>query len=143
MPSKDDRSIGWLARAIAAEMYRDLNPFDELKTERILFSGNGVVHPDYGQMSIFNIAGFLMGRLAVSRGAGAGLGFPASRYSAKGCATMGLRVLRSVDYATFELPDGSRPFAHIDMGGHRSRHLMAFVLPQTPGEACDKPKSKL
>ena len=64
--AKDDRSIGWLARALEAEIYRDLDVFEELKTDRIIFSSNGIVHPDYGQIGLVNVIGWLMGEMAVS-----------------------------------------------------------------------------
>lgn len=35
------------------------------------------------------------------------------------------QLIKSIEYATFELADGSRPLAGVDMGGHKSARLIA------------------
>jgi len=38
-------------------------------------------------------------------------------------------VIRSIDYDSFQLPDGTRPLAGIDLGVHRTARLIAARLP--------------
>ena len=134
--AKDDRSVGWLQRALNAQLYRYLNPFDELKAERLLFgAGAGVVHPDYGQLGIIAVLIRLQMEMLKIRGAGGGLTTSSGSYSAKALEKAGAHVMRSIDYATFQLPDGTRPFAQVDMGVHRTRYVFAYKLQQTPARA--------
>ena len=109
-------------------MYRNFDPFDELKTDRILFGSSAVVHPDYGQMGVLALLIQLAMKLALSRGAGAAVGVAVSHYSAKSTAKLGGRILRSMDLDTFELPDGTRPFAQVDMGIHRTAYLVSYDM---------------
>ena len=34
------------------------------------------------------------------------------------------KLIKSVDYATFQMPDGSRPLAGVDMGVHKTLRLL-------------------
>ena len=135
--NKTDRTVGWLIRALNAQLYYDLNPFDELNTGRIIFSTYGVVHPDYGQMGIVTRAAVLGIQLGASRGAGGVMAVASGLYSKKSMGNSGMRILRSLSYASFEMPDGARPLAQVDMGEHRTRYLFACNL-QPVGEFSSK-----
>ena len=126
----DDRAVGWLARALDAEMYRGLNPFDFFKTQHLLFFNMAFVHPDYAKSGILFDMYQLAARTAmISHNIGAGIGTASGNYSAKASVKAGGKILRTLNYSTFQLPDGTRPFSRSHMGGHDTRFLVAGLPP--------------
>lgn len=131
-PDPNDRSAGWLRRAIVAELYRGLDLYDRFNTDKILDLGSGVVDPIYRRLGLLlrmqsliaNIAQHETGVGAVKGQALREVGF---RYMTE---TLGLQVIRTVEYATFEHPPGVKVMANMK-GLEQSRfaRLAASQLP--------------
>ena len=128
-PQANDRSPGWLIRAILAELEPDVRLFfDWFKTDRILQLLFGLVRPDYRRLGINKRLDQLSYDLARSMGMGAVWHVAVSDYAGRNPAN---QVVKSVDYATFQMADdGSRPLAQMDLHGHKSARLI--VRPISP-----------
>lgn len=126
-----DRSAGWLYRAIGVELHRGVDLFELFGTDKILNLGSAVTSPHYFRMGL----GFIMlrwaGMMAYRDGAGAVRSDALSELGAKVDFKLGLRVIKTVDYATFQCSKGTRPMASLVpvMGGTQVAHLMARSLP--------------
>lgn len=70
----------------------------------------------------------LQKEFALEHGAGALLAIASSFYTAKAMVKQGFQILRSIEYASFELPDGTKPFANVNLGVHRTRSLGVLKL---------------
>lgn len=122
--------MGWLARALDAELYRGFDFYKLFNTDRILLYNLAFVHPDYGRSGIvFDMYQLAARRAVMTHGVGVGMGTASGNYSRKASVKAGARILRTLEYATFQLPDGTRPFAGVDMGEHSTRYLVAGLPP--------------
>ena len=123
MPPSDSKAPGWLARALAAHLERDTVEtfFDQFKTDRLLSVFFGLVRPDYRRLGINKRLDQLSYDLARSMRVGAVWHVAFSDYAGRHLAN---QLIKSIDYATFELADGSRPLAGVDMSGHKSARLI-------------------
>ena len=99
-----------------------------------MFGHGAVVHPDYGQSGILFLMDQAVTELACDHNVGAIIVTASSFYATKAMIKIGYRMIRSIDYATFELPDGTRPFHKLDMGEHRSTFLMGRKLKSTKNQ---------
>lgn len=70
---------------------------------------------------------------------GALRGFAFNRY----VAPKGWEIIASIDFKDFQLPDGSRPLAGVDLGVHRTARSLAQRLPSSPKKQENKTNSKL
>lgn len=126
----DDRSAGWLFRAIVAKLDEGVDLYDLFQTDRILQIWFTAVRGDYrGQrlVGLRNATCFaLFAKIAHDNQIGAMRAEAFSRYSSpEKC----WNPIRTIDYDTFQLPDGTRPFAGVDLGVHRTVRLMACRPP--------------
>lgn len=62
----------------------------------------------------------------MSRGIETIIGITSSEYSTKTVFNVNGHVLKSVNYETFVLPDGTKPLAGVDMGGHQTANLISI-----------------
>ena len=131
-PDPNDRSAGWLRRAIVAELYKGVDLYDGFDTEKILDLGSGVVDPIYRRLGllfrmqnlIVHIAQAESGVRAVKGQSLREVGF---RYTTE---TLGLQVIRTVEYATFEFPPGVKVMTNIKcLGDSRFARLTTGQLP--------------
>ncbi len=116
-PHPNDRSAGWLTRAIVAELYRDVDLFARFETDKILDFSLGVVDPIYRRSGLISrmlslIVDVAQQETGVCVVKGHALREGGFRYLAQ---TLGLQVIRTVEYATFEHPPGVKVMA--DMNG--------------------------
>lgn len=123
----EDRSAGWLARALDAELYRELNPYVMYDAEQILLIDMVFVVPNYGRCGISSELFKFLLDVGVSRGVKVGMGSASGHYSSKSVVKAGGRIVRSLDYVDFTLPDGSKPFTGVDMGDHKTRNLFVLI----------------
>ena len=124
-----DRSQpGWLIEAIEQELARGIDLHDLYRTDRILFLCMGVVRKDYRREKVFFSRAYraLEDEIIKKYAPGAMVSHAFSRFAGTGKS---FKVIRSIDYDSFQLPDGTRPLAGIDLGGHRSVRLIAARLP--------------
>lgn len=122
--SPEDRSPGWLSRAIRSKLFETVDPFATFSADRIGMSSNGVVHPDYGRSGLLTRSLLFMGLEIWSRGIDTFIGVTSSRYSTKAALYVRGQVLSFIPYATFELPDGTKPLASVDMEDHKAAYLV-------------------
>lgn len=143
----DDRSFGWLVRALLAELYKGVDLYDLYKTDRILHIWRSAVRKDYlGQRLIsMNDATCLafIAKIAQENQIGALRGEGFSHFVGREKCW---QLIRSIHYETFQLADGRRPFAGVDFGIHRTLRLVACLPPQTlqsDVSVVNVPKSKM
>ncbi len=125
-----DRSPGWLNRALAAELNRDIDLYARFGTDRILHFWFGAIRKDYrGKDVTFNSAiSALVAKIIRDTKAGGYKTEAFSYYAVKSYQSED--IIRSIDFADFELADGSRPLARVDLGVHRTAHLIAARIPK-------------
>jgi len=123
----NDRSPGWLYRAISSELDRDVDLFSRYKTDKILHAWFGAVRKDYrGERILLSDAyRTLRDQIIAENGVGGMKGHAYSRYAPAG---KNVEVLKTLDLNSFQLPDGSRPLAGVDFGVHRVIRLLATIL---------------
>lgn len=127
-----DRSAGWLSRALFAQLSRDVDLYARFATDRILFFWFAAVRSDYRERKVlsFDRVAYrtLMADIIRDNGPiGALRGYAFNRY----VATKDWETIRSIDFKDFELPDGSRPLADVDLGGHRTARFVAQRIPSS------------
>lgn len=122
----DDRSTGWLARALGAELNRGVDLFDRYGTDKIVHNQFSAVRPDYANRKVFIKMSSLTRWLGFKKGAGAIKGEVFTNYIPKDTP---YEVIKSVDFSSFQLPNGVRPLADADLGVHRTARLLAHRLP--------------
>lgn len=124
----DDRSAGWLTRAISAELNRGIDLYTRYETNRILFIWFGAIRDDYRGEKLFYLKPFrdLTKRIIRENVPGAVKAITFSNYSAVG---KDWEIIKTIDFESFELPDGTRPLAGVDLGGHRTAKLKGQKLP--------------
>lgn len=66
-----DQSVGWLRRALGAELNRDVDLFYLFQTEKILKRGTGSIRADFGKLGLITIMCKLPIDKAYHDGAGA------------------------------------------------------------------------
>jgi len=129
----NDRSAGWLTKAIIAELYRDVDLYARFETNKILDFSLGVVDPIYRRSGLISrmlslIVDIAQQEMGVSVVKGHALreggGF---RYLAH---TLGLQVIWTLEHTSFEHPPGVKVM--MNMNGLRSSsiaRLTAGLLP--------------
>lgn len=126
----DDRSAGWLFRAIIAKLDEGLDLYDLYQTDRILHIWFTAVREDYRSQRLTGFANAtcsaLFANMAHDNNIGAIRAVAFSHFSStEKC----WKLIRTIDYDTFQLPDGTRPFAGVELGVHRTARLMACPPP--------------
>jgi len=124
--SSNPRSPGWLNRALTDELNRGMDLFDRYKTDRIMHYWFGAVRKDYrGQTVIGSSPSYwaLNAEIALANKVGACRGTAFNNYAAR---DKNWETIRSIDFKDFQLPDGSRPLAGVDLGIHRTARLIAI-----------------
>lgn len=126
----DDRSAGWLLRAMIAKLDEGIDIYDLYQTEKILHIWFTAVRGDYRGQRLVGIRNAtccaLYAKMAHDNHIGAMRAEPSSHYSSpENC----WKPIRSVPFETFQLPDGTRPFAGVDLGVHRTIRLMVSRPP--------------
>lgn len=126
-----DRMVGWLDRALAAALYKDVDLFTRYQTDRILHLSSGLVNPNYRRAGLLSHMIRTAADLAFRfGGAGAIKGDTFSHNAAEASLKLGFEVICTIDFSTFELPDGVRPMANfVGMEPFRSASLIARRLP--------------
>ena len=122
------RQSGQLASAITAQLEKDVNLFDLYWTDRIFDFYLGVVHPDYRKHRVSQTMGRLSTKITRSINnppVGAIKMVAFSHYAARNPNN---ELVKSIDYATFQLADGSRPLAGVDLWVHKSARLLVLPL---------------
>lgn len=127
-PHPDDRATGWLARALKAELTKGLDLFAICDADIFLYADLVVVHPDYGRTGLLLKFQELNDQIAKMEGAQAVVAIVFSQYASKAAAKNGHRIVRTLEYAEFQLADGSRPLKDVDLQGHHSISLVAYKL---------------
>lgn len=130
--SGPDRPVGWLTKALVAELYRGVDLFGRYQTDRILDLGSGVVRPEYRRSGLLLRMQKVATDLAHRDGAGAVKAYALRESGAKFITgQLGLELIKTVDYATFEYPPGVRSLANMldQLGGSRAARLAAGRLP--------------
>ncbi len=126
-----DQSVGWLRRALGAELNRDVDLFNRFQTEKILKLGTGSIRADLGKLGLITI----MCKLAIDKayhdGAGAAKTEAFSNSGIRWNLKYGFEIMRTVDYAHFEYPPGVKPLGHLTemLKDHQCAHLVAQRLP--------------
>lgn len=110
-------------RVLDEELFRDVDLFTMYNTDTILMIGTGVVHPNCGQMGILVDIYEFQKEFALEHGGGAATVIASSFYIFKTVVKLDFQILRSIEYASFEMPDGTRPFAEFNLGVHRAISL--------------------
>lgn len=131
--SNDDRTSGWLMRALLAELNRDVNLYERYGTDTILSIKFGAVRKDYrGERVILYSKAYLAleAEIIAKYGAGAIRAQAFSHFFNLAATATGKNweTIKTIDYNTFEMPDGTRPLAGVDLGVHRSVRLFAARL---------------
>ena len=125
-PDHHDRSPGWLARVLIAELNRDLDLFNQFQTDRIMnFAMTAVLSPDYTRRNttVRKRMVLFCTNIAIQQGAGA---IKAEIFTGFIKTDEEGDIIRTIDYATFHLSDGSFPFANVTMDPtHKSARLLA------------------
>ena len=124
-PPADVRTPGWLIRTILAALNEDVNLFDLCNTDKIVNFLLGAMRPDYSNLGIHKRMHELSAEIAQSVSAGA-IRMEAFSHFA-GTSKLN-QLVKSIDYATFQLDDGSRPLANVDLGVHKSARLLVRLL---------------
>ncbi len=127
----DNRSFGWLFKALLAELNEGVDLFALYQTDRILQLWRAAVRKDYqGQRLIgmrSTICSAIFAKIAHENNIGAMRVEAASQYAAtEKC----WQLIRTIPYETFQLPDGKRPFSDgVDLGVHQTIRLLACRPP--------------
>jgi len=125
----NNRSPGWLNRALAAELNRGVDLYSRYGTDRILHFWFGAVRKDYRGKGVSSSASHTALATQIIRDSKAGA-FKAVAFSHyAGEKHWNWDAIRTIDFAAFELPDGSRPLAGVDLGVHRTARLFAARAP--------------
>ena len=118
----------WLAEAIEQELERGVDLFDRYGTDRILCMCIGAIKEDYRRKKVFYCRAYeaLEDEIIEKYSPGAMIGHAFNQFAVTG---ENFEVIRSLDYDSFQLPDGRRPLAGIDLGVHRTARLIGAQLP--------------
>lgn len=122
-----DRSVGWIPRALNAELNRELDFFTLYDTDRVVHGHTGSVIPQYVNTGI----GYELFQHALSAAAAAGAGaVKGEAYTVLGRKSLlrnGFYVIRTINYDDFKL-DGEYPLAGISQTGETCAILGARRL---------------
>jgi len=126
----EDRSTGWLLRAIIAKLDEGVDLYALYQTDRILHIWFTVVSGDYRGQRLVGVRNAticaLFAKIAHDNKIGAMRAEPSSQYSSpEEC----WKIIQKIHFETFQLPDGTRPFDGIDFGVHRGTRLVACRPP--------------
>lgn len=126
-----DQSVGWIRRALGAELNRGVDLFARYRTDKILKLGSGSIRADLGKMGLVT----LMCKLAMNRayrdGAVAVKAEAFSKFGHRVNFKLGFEIIKTVDYDTFEYPTGVKPLRHLTdiLQDHRCCRLFSRTLP--------------
>jgi len=126
----DDRSAGWLVRALLAELNKGVDLYALYQTDRILHLWRCGIRKDYQGQKLLGMSSptfrALFAKIAHVNETSAirAEGF-SHYYAPEKC----WQTIRTIHYETFQLPDGKRPFAGVDLGVHRTLRLLACRPP--------------
>ncbi len=117
-----DRSVGWLNRAITAELLKGVDPSGLLvrDSDLIIVPWFAAVRPDVRRQGILSRMMSIAMELDKANKVAAQVAVSFSHF---GCREPHWKVIRSINLSTFELPDGTRPLAGVDLGVHKVARL--------------------
>ena len=121
------RRPGWLVAALTAQLEKDVNLFDLYQTDRVVNFYLGVVRSDYRKRGLSKTMARLSTQLvrSLEPPVGAIKTIAVNHYAGRHPAN---KLIKSVDYETFQMADGSRPLSGVDLGVHKSARLLARPL---------------
>lgn len=126
----NDRSTGWLLRAILAKLQGGADLYALYKTDRILHLGNASVRRDYQGQKLIGMRNAtcraLFAKIAHANQIGAMMVEGINHYAA---SEKCWQLVHTFHFETFQLPDGTRPLAEVDLGVHRTARLLACRPP--------------
>lgn len=124
----NDRSPGWLARGLIAELNKDLDLFDLYKTDLVFNLCMTTVAKEYSKQHIATKMAMLTIKIAYYRGGAGAIKAEffngAQRVQSRTFAP--IMNIRTVDYATFRLNDGSCPLMNVDLGPENKCARLAY-----------------
>ncbi len=130
----DRQSPGWLNKAIGADINRGIDLYARYGTDRIMHYWIAVVRSDYRGQRVFGLMNndgafrSLAVKIAIENKAGV---WKAEAFSHYFGMEKDWQLIKSIDLDDYQLPDGTRPLAGVDLGVHRTVRLLACRVPPT------------
>ncbi len=125
-----------VVRALLAELYKGVDLYDLYRTDRILHIWRSAVRKDYQTQRLISMndatCRAFIAKIVHENQIGALMGEGFSHFVGREKCW---QLIRSIQYETFQLADGKRPFAGVDFGIHRNLRLVACIM--------NLPKSKM